>query len=52
VRAQIAFAVNRGRDAPPLLLKAAKRLEPLDANVARDTYLEAIFAALFAGRLG
>jgi DNA-binding CsgD family transcriptional regulator len=52
VRAQIAFAVNRGRDAPPLLLKAAKRLEPLDATVARDTYLEAIFAALFAGRLG
>jgi DNA-binding CsgD family transcriptional regulator/tetratricopeptide (TPR) repeat protein len=52
VRAQIAFAVNRGSDAPPLLLKAAKRLEPLDVNVARDTYLEALFAALFAGRLG
>jgi hypothetical protein len=52
VRAQVAFAVNRGRDAPPLLLKAAKRLEPLDVNVARDTYLEALFAALFAGRLG
>jgi DNA-binding CsgD family transcriptional regulator/tetratricopeptide (TPR) repeat protein len=52
VRAQVAFAVNRGRDAPPLLLKAAKRLEPLDAKVCRDTYLEAIFAALFAGRLG
>jgi len=51
VRAQIAFAVNRGSDAPPLLLKAAKRLEPLDVNVARDTYLEALFAALFAGRL-
>jgi DNA-binding CsgD family transcriptional regulator len=52
VRAQIAFAVNRGRDAPPLLLKAAKRLEPLDVTLARDTYLEALFAALFAGRLG
>jgi DNA-binding CsgD family transcriptional regulator len=52
VRAQVAFAVNRGSDAPPLLLKAAKRLEPLDVNVARDTYLEALFAALFAGRLG
>ncbi|HEV3283279.1 MAG TPA: AAA family ATPase [Solirubrobacteraceae bacterium] len=52
VRAQIAFAVNRGSDAPPLLLKAAKRLEPLDVRVARDTYLEALFAALFAGRLG
>jgi DNA-binding CsgD family transcriptional regulator/DNA-binding transcriptional regulator YiaG len=52
VRAQIAFAVNRGSDAPPLLLKAAKRLEPLDVKIARDTYLEALFAALFAGRLG
>jgi DNA-binding CsgD family transcriptional regulator len=52
VRAQIAFAVNRGRDAPPLLLKAAKRLEPLDVKLARDTYLEALFAAMFAGRLG
>jgi DNA-binding CsgD family transcriptional regulator/tetratricopeptide (TPR) repeat protein len=52
VRAQVAFAVNRGRDAPPLLLKAAKRLEPLDVKLARDTYLEALFAAMFAGRLG
>ena len=30
LRAQIAFAVNRGRDAAPLLLDAAKQLEPLD----------------------
>jgi DNA-binding CsgD family transcriptional regulator/tetratricopeptide (TPR) repeat protein len=52
LRGQIAFASSRGSDAPPLLLRAAKRLEPLDVNVARDTYLEAIFAALFAGRLG
>jgi DNA-binding CsgD family transcriptional regulator len=51
LRAQIAFAVNRGRDAPPLLLKAAKRLEPLDARLARDTYLDAFAAAIFAGRL-
>ncbi|HEX9542680.1 MAG TPA: BREX system ATP-binding domain-containing protein, partial [Streptosporangiaceae bacterium] len=28
---QIAFASSRGSDVPPLLLKAAKRLEPLDA---------------------
>jgi DNA-binding CsgD family transcriptional regulator len=52
VRAQIAFAMNRGRDAPPLLLKAAKRLEPLDVKLARDAYLEMMFAAVFAGRLG
>jgi DNA-binding CsgD family transcriptional regulator len=52
LRAQIAFAVNRGNDAPPLLLKAAKRLEPLDARLARETYLEALSAAIFVGRLG
>jgi DNA-binding CsgD family transcriptional regulator len=52
LRAQIAFASRRGRDAPPLLLEAAKRLEPLDAKMARETYLEAIASAMFAGRLG
>ena len=51
LRAQITFAVNRGREAPPLLLAAAKRLEPLDATLARETYLDAFSAALFAGRL-
>ena len=51
LRAQITFAVTSGRDAPPLLLTAAKRLEPLDATLARETYLDAFSAALFAGRL-
>ena len=51
LRAQIRFAVDRGRDAPPLLLAAAKRLETLDAKLARETYLDAFSAALFAGRL-
>jgi DNA-binding CsgD family transcriptional regulator len=51
LRAQIAFAVNRGSDAPPLLLKAAKRLELLDVGLARETYLEALSAAMFVGRL-
>jgi AAA ATPase domain len=50
--AQIAFASQRGRDAPPLLLRAARRLEPLDSAMARETYLEAIASAMFAGRLG
>ena len=50
--AQIAFASRRGRDAPPLLLEAARRLDPLDAAMARETYLEAIASAMFAGRLG
>ena len=48
---QVAFAVNRGRDAPPLLLKAARRLESLDVGLARETYLDALWAALFVGRL-
>ena len=52
LRAQIAFTSRRGRDAPPLLLEAARRLEPLDAAMARETYLEAIASAMFAGRLG
>ena len=52
LRAQLAFALRRGSDAPPLLLAAAKRLEPLDAGLARETFLEALAAAIFAGRLG
>jgi DNA-binding CsgD family transcriptional regulator len=51
LRGQIAFASSVGSDAPPLLLKAARRLERLDAELARETYLDAWGAALFAGRL-
>ncbi len=51
LRGQITFASGLGGDAPPLLLKAAKRLEPLDPSLARETYLSAWMAALFAGRL-
>jgi DNA-binding CsgD family transcriptional regulator len=50
--AEIVFTSRRGRDAPPLLLAAARRLEPLDEAMARETYLEAFAAAMFAGRLG
>jgi DNA-binding CsgD family transcriptional regulator len=50
LRAQVTFTTNRGRDAPPLLLSAAKQLEPLDMTLARQTYLEALMAAQFAGR--
>ena len=52
LRARIAFARTRGGDAPALLLDAARRLEPLDAATARETHLEAMAAAMFAGRLG
>src|SRR4051812_9831186 len=51
LRAQVTFAVTRGGDAPQLLLEAAKRLEPLDDALARETYLDAFAAALFADRL-
>ena len=37
--------------APALLLRAAKPLEPLDPQLARETYLDAWSSALFAGRL-
>ncbi|HEV3318712.1 MAG TPA: LuxR C-terminal-related transcriptional regulator, partial [Solirubrobacteraceae bacterium] len=51
LRAQIAFASRRGSDAPPLLLEAARELEAVDPPLARATYLDALAAALFAGRL-
>jgi len=51
LRGQIAFASSRSSDAPPLLLKAARQFEPLDPRLARETYLDALAAATFAGRL-
>ena len=50
LRAEIAFQLRRGNEASPQLLQAAQRLEALDAELARDTYLEAMLAALRAGR--
>jgi DNA-binding CsgD family transcriptional regulator len=47
LRAQIAFATTRGPEARRLLLRAARRLEPLDVALARETYLEALTAAYF-----
>jgi DNA-binding CsgD family transcriptional regulator len=51
LRGQIAFASDLGSDAATLLLKAAVRLEPLDLDLARETYLSAWAAAMFAGHL-
>jgi len=51
LRAQIAFYTNRGSDAPPLLLNAARQLEPIDPGLSRATYLDSLAAAQFAGRL-
>ncbi len=51
LQAEVAFAQNRGSEAPLMLLQAARRLEPLDVRLSRDTYLDAWAAAIFAGRL-
>ena len=51
LRAKLAFAASRGSDAPPLLLAAARRLAHLDPSLARQTYLEAVTAAILVGRL-
>ncbi len=58
LRAQIAFArtgpagipgLTVGPQAPALLLDAARRLEPLDVGLARETYLDALTTAMWAG---
>jgi DNA-binding CsgD family transcriptional regulator len=49
LRGHVAFASGFGTDAPPLLLQAARRLEPFDLELARETYLTAWGAAVFAG---
>jgi DNA-binding CsgD family transcriptional regulator len=51
LRAQIAFVSTHGSDAPTMLLEAARRLTPLSPALACETYLEALSAAMFAGRL-
>ena len=51
LRGQIAFLETRGGDAAALLLEAAERLRVIDPELARETYLEALTAAIFAGPL-
>ncbi|MDX6296795.1 MAG: hypothetical protein QOI51_652, partial [Nocardioidaceae bacterium] len=51
LRAQITFVSTRGSNAPTMLLAAARRLTPLAPALACETYLEALSASLFAGRL-
>jgi DNA-binding CsgD family transcriptional regulator len=50
LRGQIASA-SAGTEAAAQLLKAARRLAPIDPGLARETYLDAWGAALFAGPL-
>jgi DNA-binding CsgD family transcriptional regulator len=51
LRAQISFTLTRGGDSVSPLLNAARRLEPLDPRLARETYLDALMAAMFVGHL-
>jgi len=51
LRARISFVAERGNESPKLLLTAAKGFEPFDAPRARQIYLDALSAAVFAGRL-
>jgi DNA-binding CsgD family transcriptional regulator len=46
LRAQIASEQRRGSEAGPLFLSAAQRLEPLDPELAREAYLEALGGAI------
>jgi DNA-binding CsgD family transcriptional regulator len=50
LRGQIEFAVSGGGEASAMLMKAARRLESLEPELARETYLDAWAAAMFAGR--
>jgi hypothetical protein len=52
LEAQIAIDLRRVKECGPLLLEAARRLEPFDSTLARDTYAETLHAARIAGRLG
>jgi DNA-binding CsgD family transcriptional regulator len=51
LRGQVMFASRSASAGLPVLLDAAKRLEPLDAGLARATYRDAVYAALTAGRM-
>ena len=46
LRGQIALEQRRGGEAGRLFLSAARRLEPLDPELARETYLEALAGAM------
>jgi DNA-binding CsgD family transcriptional regulator len=51
LRGQLELYLTRGSDAPALLLKAARAMTRFDPPLARETYLEAVHAAGYAGSL-
>lgn len=50
MQARCALATGRGNDGITRLVDSAQRLGVLDPVLARDTYLEALMAAILAGR--
>jgi len=52
LRGAISFGLRQGYDGCAMLLQAAKALEPINVRLARDTYLEALEAAIHTSRLG
>ena len=51
LRGQVAIVLGYGRDAPSLLLDAARQLEPFDLELARGAYLAAYGSAFAAAHL-
>ncbi|MFK0119564.1 AAA family ATPase [Streptomyces sp. NPDC090994] len=51
LRGQIVSAAQSASAGLPLLLEAAERLRPYDPRLATQTYRDAVYAALTAGRL-
>ena len=49
---QILLDLGRSAEALPDLMEAAKQLEAIDPGAARETHMEALRAACFAGRFG
>ena len=52
LRGHVALVLGYGDDAAPIILQAAKRLEPFDVELARDAYLTAYGSAMSAAYLG
>ena len=52
LRGRVALATSYGDDAAPLLLEAARALEPIDLGLARTAYLAAYGSAMFTAHLG
>ncbi|MFF7529383.1 AAA family ATPase [Streptomyces bobili] len=51
VEARLSLASSRIAEALPQLLVTARRMVPLDVGLARETFLDTLSAAIFAGRL-